>query len=102
MQLFAQNGGHGIFASGLARAEAGGEDPFVDSRRIACKKCGDFHVWLHTKKSKSRARWCQVVPFPLSLCMLFNYHAFVKVGTKRTTTSHDMVQLLTKWFFFSL
>ncbi|GLT71148.1 hypothetical protein SLA2020_431860 [Shorea laevis] len=54
-----KNGGHGFFSSGFAHSEAGGEDPFVDSRRIACKKCGDYHVWLHTKKSKSRARWCQ-------------------------------------------
>lgn len=54
-----RNGGHGFFASGFPRSEAGGEDPFADSRRIACKKCGDYHVWVHTKKSKSRARWCQ-------------------------------------------
>ncbi|XP_015867831.3 uncharacterized protein LOC107405311 [Ziziphus jujuba] len=54
-----QNGAHGIFASGFARSEADGEDPFGDSRRIACKKCGNFHMWVLTRKSKSRARWCQ-------------------------------------------
>ncbi|XP_050218352.1 uncharacterized protein LOC126669078 isoform X2 [Mercurialis annua] len=54
-----KNGGHGFFASGFAPSEAEGEDPFVESRQIACKKCNNFHVWLLTKKSKSRARWCQ-------------------------------------------
>ncbi|XP_040990979.1 uncharacterized protein LOC121238209 [Juglans microcarpa x Juglans regia] len=53
-----KNGGHGFFTSGFARSEAGG-DPSRDSRQIACKKCGNNHVWLHTKKSKSQARWCQ-------------------------------------------
>ncbi|KAK4586420.1 hypothetical protein RGQ29_023528 [Quercus rubra] len=53
------NGGHGLFASGFAHPEAGGEDPLGDSRRIACKKCGNHHVWVHTRKSKSQARWCQ-------------------------------------------
>ncbi|KAK9288534.1 hypothetical protein L1049_016993 [Liquidambar formosana] len=52
-------GRHGFFPSRFTRAEADGEDPFRESRRIACKKCGDFHVWVLTKKSKSRARWCQ-------------------------------------------
>lgn len=32
---------------------------FGESRRIACKTCGNFHVWIHTNKSKSRARCCQ-------------------------------------------
>ncbi|XP_027356470.1 dnaJ homolog subfamily C member 14 [Abrus precatorius] len=54
-----KNGRHGFFSSGFARSDADGEDPFGDSRRIACKKCGGFHVWIHTKKQKSRARWCQ-------------------------------------------
>ncbi|EEF43135.1 dnaJ homolog subfamily C member 14 [Ricinus communis] len=54
-----KNGAHGFFASGFARSEAEGEEPFGESRRIACKKCNNFHVWVHTKKSKSRARWCQ-------------------------------------------
>ncbi|KAK9992039.1 hypothetical protein SO802_027024 [Lithocarpus litseifolius] len=53
------NGGHGLFASGFAHSEAGGEDPLGDSRQIACKKCGNHHVWVHTRKSKSQARWCQ-------------------------------------------
>ncbi|CAL0309230.1 unnamed protein product [Lupinus luteus] len=54
-----KNGRHGFFASGSARSDADGEDPFGDSRRIVCKKCGGFHVWIHTRKQKSRARWCQ-------------------------------------------
>ncbi|PON93134.1 Terminal organelle assembly protein [Trema orientale] len=54
-----KNGGHGLFASGLARSDADGEDPFGESRRIACKKCNNFHLWVLTGKSKSRARWCQ-------------------------------------------
>lgn len=54
-----KNGRHGPFTSGFPRSEAEVEDPFGESRRIACKKCGNFHVWVHTKKSKSRARWCQ-------------------------------------------
>ncbi|XVF62407.1 hypothetical protein PTKIN_Ptkin09bG0005200 [Pterospermum kingtungense] len=54
-----KNGRHGFFSSRFARPEADGEEPFGDSRRIACKKCGNFHVWVPTKKSKSRARWCQ-------------------------------------------
>ncbi|XP_034677825.1 dnaJ homolog subfamily C member 14-like [Vitis riparia] len=54
-----KNGRHGPFTSGFPRSEAEVEDPFGGSRRIACKKCGNFHVWVHTKKSKSRARWSQ-------------------------------------------
>ncbi|KAJ6324712.1 hypothetical protein OIU76_011913 [Salix suchowensis] len=54
-----KNGEHGLFASGFARSEVDGDDPFGESRRIACKKCGNFHLWIHTKKSKSQARWCQ-------------------------------------------
>ncbi|KAF3456401.1 hypothetical protein FNV43_RR01051 [Rhamnella rubrinervis] len=54
-----QNGVHGFFPSGFARSEGGGEDPFGESRRIACKKCNNFHLWALTRKSKSRARWCQ-------------------------------------------
>ncbi|KAI4335020.1 hypothetical protein L6164_013707 [Bauhinia variegata] len=54
-----RNGTPGFFASGFAPSDANGEDPFGDSRRIACKRCGSFHVWIHTKKQKSRARWCQ-------------------------------------------
>lgn len=58
-----QNASHekkrrGLFTSNFARTEDG-EDPTGESRRIACKKCGLFHIWVHTKKLKSRARWCQ-------------------------------------------
>ncbi|KAL3812250.1 hypothetical protein ACJIZ3_013518 [Penstemon smallii] len=38
---------------------AGVDDPTGESRRIACRKCGFLHVWLYTKKLKSKARWCQ-------------------------------------------
>ncbi|KAL3626633.1 hypothetical protein CASFOL_030182 [Castilleja foliolosa] len=54
-----ENKGNGFFRSSFARSEADGEDLHADSRRIACKKCGFFHIWAHTKKSKSKARWCQ-------------------------------------------
>ncbi|KAF2312711.1 hypothetical protein GH714_039728 [Hevea brasiliensis] len=54
-----KNGERGFFASGFAHSEAEGDDPFGESRLIACKKCNNFHIWIHTKKSKSRARWCQ-------------------------------------------
>ncbi|XP_038991611.1 uncharacterized protein LOC120114899 [Hibiscus syriacus] len=54
-----KNGEHGIFPSGFGWSEADGEEAFGEPRRIACKKCGNFHVWIQTKKSKSRARWCQ-------------------------------------------
>ncbi|CAL1397491.1 unnamed protein product [Linum trigynum] len=53
-----KNGEHGPFPPGFTHSEADG-DPFGDSRRIACKKCGNFHIWVHTVKQKSRARWCQ-------------------------------------------
>ncbi|KAL8139630.1 hypothetical protein V2J09_005651 [Rumex salicifolius] len=54
-----KKGRNGFFPNGFANSEADNEDPLGEARRIACKKCGDFHVWFHTKKSKSRARWCQ-------------------------------------------
>ncbi|XP_042517844.1 uncharacterized protein LOC122091779 [Macadamia integrifolia] len=53
-----RNGRHGLFSSRFTH-QADGDDPHGDSRRIACKKCGNFHVWVHTLKSKARARWCQ-------------------------------------------
>ncbi|KAF9620913.1 hypothetical protein IFM89_015310 [Coptis chinensis] len=51
-----QNGKTGLFASGFSHST---EDLQGDSRRIACKKCGSFHIWIHTSRSKSKARWCQ-------------------------------------------
>lgn len=54
-----QNRGNGFFASTFGRTEADVDDPLGESRRIACRKCTNFHVWFHTNKSKSRARWCQ-------------------------------------------
>uniref|UniRef100_A0A0D9XDI7 J domain-containing protein n=1 Tax=Leersia perrieri TaxID=77586 RepID=A0A0D9XDI7_9ORYZ len=35
------------------------EGPFGLSRRIVCKKCGDFHLWIYTGRAKAQARWCQ-------------------------------------------
>ncbi|KAL6951857.1 hypothetical protein U1Q18_015873 [Sarracenia purpurea var. burkii] len=54
-----KNGRHKFFASGFAHTDADGEDPFGESRQIACRKCGNFHIWIQTKKTKSTARWCQ-------------------------------------------
>ncbi|KAM1191581.1 hypothetical protein PS2_011841 [Malus domestica] len=54
-----KNGGHSVFPRGFPHPEADGEDPFGDSRRIACNKCGNLHVWVLTRKSKSQSRWCQ-------------------------------------------
>ncbi|KDP27961.1 hypothetical protein JCGZ_19041 [Jatropha curcas] len=54
-----KNGERSFFASGFGHSEAEDEDPFGESRRIACKRCNKFHVWVHTTRSKSRARWCQ-------------------------------------------
>ncbi|KAL0388911.1 UNVERIFIED_CONTAM: hypothetical protein Sradi_2772900 [Sesamum radiatum] len=54
-----ENKGHGFFKSSFTRTEADSEDLLGESRRIACRKCGFFHLWVYTKKSKSRARWCQ-------------------------------------------
>ncbi|KAF6156610.1 hypothetical protein GIB67_014589 [Kingdonia uniflora] len=56
-----QNGRHGPFSTGFARSEADGDG---DLRRITCKKCGNLHNWIHTDKSKSRARWCQGMRCP--------------------------------------
>ncbi|KAJ8767314.1 hypothetical protein K2173_017358 [Erythroxylum novogranatense] len=50
---------HGFFASGFEHSQAAGKDPSGDSRRIACKKCSNFHLWIHVERSKSQARWCQ-------------------------------------------
>ncbi|KAK4425984.1 Chaperone protein DnaJ 2 [Sesamum alatum] len=55
-----ENNGHGFFKSSFTSPEADGKDLLGESRRIACRKCGFFHLlWVFTKKSKSRARWCQ-------------------------------------------
>ncbi|XP_038906525.1 uncharacterized protein LOC120092502 [Benincasa hispida] len=44
---------------GFSRSATNREDSFGESRRIACKKCNNFHLWIHTRKLKSQARWCQ-------------------------------------------
>lgn len=58
-QNTSQNKGHGLFKSRSTRPEANGDDPLGESRHIACRKCGFFHLWVYTKKQKSKARWCQ-------------------------------------------
>ncbi|XP_057959083.1 uncharacterized protein LOC131151721 [Malania oleifera] len=54
-----KNVGHGFFGSGFTHTGGDSEDLLGESRRITCKKCGNFHIWVHINKSKSRARWCQ-------------------------------------------
>lgn len=53
-----KNGRQGFFKSRFS-SEADGTSPLEESRHIVCRKCGNFHVWIHTKKMKSTARWCQ-------------------------------------------
>ncbi|WOL03250.1 hypothetical protein Cni_G11970 [Canna indica] len=52
-------GRNGMFRPGFSHSEAEYEGPYGESRRIACKKCNDFHIWICTDRSKSQARWCQ-------------------------------------------
>lgn len=54
-----KNGKNGLFSGGFTASATDSEDLHEESRRIACKKCGNFHIWVHTSRSKSRARWCQ-------------------------------------------
>lgn len=54
-----KKGGSGIFRQGFSPSEGVDEGPYGLSRRIACKKCGDFHLWIYTGRAKSQARWCQ-------------------------------------------
>ncbi|CAM8911897.1 unnamed protein product [Rhodiola kirilowii] len=54
-----KNGRRGLFSSGYSKPDAEYEDPFAEARQIACNKCGNLHVWVQTKKSKTQARWCQ-------------------------------------------
>nr|GMD56138.1 uncharacterized protein LOC109170176 isoform X1 [Ipomoea batatas] len=43
----------------FGHSEAVGEDPLGESKRITCKKCGKFHLWICTDRVKHKARWCQ-------------------------------------------
>ncbi|XP_071701965.1 uncharacterized protein [Rutidosis leptorrhynchoides] len=54
-----KNKRHGFFGSTFGGTEVHVDDPLGESRRIACQKCGSFHMWFYTKKTKSRARSCQ-------------------------------------------
>jgi hypothetical protein len=65
-----KKGGSGIFRQGFSPSEGVDEGPYGLSRRIACKKCGDFHLWIYTGRAKSQARWCQVFSFGMWLFLL--------------------------------
>lgn len=54
-----KKGGHGTFQQGFSPSEGVDEGPSALSRRIACKKCGDFHLWIYTGRPKLQGRWCQ-------------------------------------------
>lgn len=56
-----QNFKHGVFGPGYGRYNQEDEGLHGESRRIACKKCNNFHVWLCTNRPKSQARRCQVL-----------------------------------------
>lgn len=54
-----KNGRNSTFQHGFSPSEGVDEGPYGLSRRIACKKCSDFHLWIYTGRAKSQARWCQ-------------------------------------------
>ncbi|KAK3148862.1 hypothetical protein QOZ80_3AG0209670 [Eleusine coracana subsp. coracana] len=54
-----KNGRSGTFQHGFRPSEGVDEGPSGLSRRIACKRCGDFHLWIYTGRAKLQARWCQ-------------------------------------------
>lgn len=59
-QSVSQKNGRNITSHhGFSPSEGVDEGPLGLSRRIACKKCGDFHLWIYTGRAKSQARWCQ-------------------------------------------
>lgn len=58
-QSTSQKNGKHIFSPGFSHFEADDQGNPEDSRRISCKKCGDFHKWTRTQRTKSQARWCQ-------------------------------------------
>jgi len=45
--------------SRVVSQQSGVEFLSEESRRIQCTKCGNFHIWICTKRSKTRARFCQ-------------------------------------------
>lgn len=54
-----RNGRHNLFRYGHANAQDERDGLQANSRRIACKKCNGSHIWIHTDRTKARARWCQ-------------------------------------------
>ncbi|KAI3871948.1 hypothetical protein MKW92_027255 [Papaver armeniacum] len=53
------SGRHDHFASGFTQFEGDDGEPLGDFRRIACRKCRQFHIWVLVNRPKSQARWCQ-------------------------------------------
>ncbi|XP_062203712.1 uncharacterized protein LOC133905919 isoform X2 [Phragmites australis] len=45
--------------SRVVSQQSGVEFLSEESRRIQCTKCGNFHIWICTKRSKAKARFCQ-------------------------------------------
>lgn len=54
-----KNKRNGFFGSAFGGTEVHVDDPLGESRRIACQRCGGFHMWFYTNKAKSKARSCQ-------------------------------------------
>lgn len=54
-----RNGRYNLFRYGHANAQDERDGLQANSRRIACKKCNGSHIWIHTDRTKARARWCQ-------------------------------------------
>nr|GEX36618.1 chaperone DnaJ-domain superfamily protein [Tanacetum cinerariifolium] len=54
-----KNKRNGFFGSTFGGTEVHVDDPLGESRRIACQRCGGFHMWFYTNKAKSKARSCQ-------------------------------------------
>ncbi|KAJ6429590.1 hypothetical protein OIU84_021067 [Salix udensis] len=99
------NGEHGFFASGFAHSEVERDDPLGESRQIACKRCGNFHLWVLAKKTKSQARWCQAFIVPPSISFI-NHHLFTKDSIQLITIVPDldlpngkMMLILNFWAF---
>ena len=104
--LLFQSRRRGFFSRSFAHGETDEEDTLKESRRIACRKCGNFHVWIHTKKVKSRARWCQVL-FLLSCHMRSRFYLACLTSTADgallrflLTSMSILVFIFFSFFFF--
>lgn len=55
-----RNGRPGNMEDRCTQSEDEGDEALSpDSRRIACKKCNNMHLWICTDRNKLHARWCQ-------------------------------------------